>query len=133
MIRDYYWYYIAYDELKKALRTEFVSAPTQGNTKPNRKAWTEDDEKHFVTLLESELDKVRLTLAAKGVEAVVSEFLDRSTRLSDILTADPVPAPELDRPLVSRELRKLLLAGGADAASPPASLPSPDPNPATST
>lgn len=58
MIRDYYWYYIAYDELKKALQTEFVTQPTQQNTKPDRKAWTEENERHFVTLLESELDKV---------------------------------------------------------------------------
>lgn len=58
MIRDYYWYYIAYDELKKALRTEFVTEPTQQSSKPDRKAWTEENERHFVTLLESELDKV---------------------------------------------------------------------------
>lgn len=58
MIRDYYWYYIAYDELKKALQTEFVTVPTPQNTKPDRKAWTEENERHFVTLLESELDKV---------------------------------------------------------------------------
>ena len=77
MVRDYYWYYIAYNELKKALRTEFVSAPTQGNTKPDRKAWTEDDEKHFVTLLESELDKVF------NFQKIKSEEIVRRIQASD--------------------------------------------------
>jgi len=58
MIKEYYWYYINYDGLKKALKTGYVTEPTPDNTKPDRKAWTEDDERHFVTLLESELDKV---------------------------------------------------------------------------
>lgn len=58
IIQEYYWYYIAYDELKKALKTDFVQEPTPENTKPDRKAWSEDDEQRFVSLLENDLDKV---------------------------------------------------------------------------
>ncbi|KAF5857008.1 vacuolar transporter chaperone [Aspergillus alliaceus] len=58
LIKEYYWYYIAYDELKRALRTDFVAEPVPTFSKNNRKAWTEDDEKHFISLLEGELDKV---------------------------------------------------------------------------
>lgn len=58
IIQEYYWYYIAYDELKKALKTDFVQEPTPENTKPDRKEWSEDDEQRFVSLLENDLDKV---------------------------------------------------------------------------
>jgi hypothetical protein len=34
MIKEFYPYYIAYDELKKALKTDFVDEPTADNTKP---------------------------------------------------------------------------------------------------
>jgi SPX domain protein involved in polyphosphate accumulation/uncharacterized membrane protein YidH (DUF202 family) len=58
MIKDFFWHYIAYDDLKDALKTQFVTEPTPENPKPARKPWTEEDEKRFISLLESELDKV---------------------------------------------------------------------------
>ncbi|KAJ5888662.1 hypothetical protein N7495_008703 [Penicillium taxi] len=70
MIREYHPYYIAYDELKKALKTDFVTQPTPDNLKPARRDWTEDDETHFVTLLESELEKVFIFQKQKSEEIV---------------------------------------------------------------
>ncbi|KKK13425.1 hypothetical protein ARAM_000887 [Aspergillus rambellii] len=94
MIKEYYWYYINYETLKKALKTGYVTEPTPDNSKPDRKPWTEDDEKHFVTILESELDKVfnfqkiksdeivrRIQASEKEVNDVVSR-LDSSGRPS---------------------------------------------------
>lgn len=113
MIRDYYWYYIAYDELKKALQTEFVTEPTLQNSKPDRKAWTEESERHFVTLLESELDKVFNFQKIKSDEIVrriqasgeeVTSVIDRlgssqdqtETRRSSALSASRPPPSDED-------------------------------------
>ncbi|KAI9761664.1 MAG: hypothetical protein M4579_000898 [Chaenotheca gracillima] len=70
LIRDYYYYYISYDDLKEALKTDFESSPTARNPRPNRKPWTEDDEKRFVSELESELDKVFTFQRVKSGEIV---------------------------------------------------------------
>ena len=68
MIKEYHPYYIAYDDLKKSLKTDFVTQPTPENTKPARREWSEDDERNFVTLLESELEKVFLFQKRKSEE-----------------------------------------------------------------
>ena len=92
LIKGYYWHYISYDDLKDALKTPFETEPTPENPKPKRKPWTEENEKHFVALLESELDKVftfqkvkseeivrRIQASEKEVAEVVSR-LDKSQR-----------------------------------------------------
>ncbi|RAK96340.1 putative vacuolar transporter chaperone (Vtc4) [Aspergillus ibericus CBS 121593] len=87
MIKEYYWYYIAYEDLKKALKTGYVTEPTPENARPDRQPWSEDDEKHFVTLLESELDKVfnfqRIKSAeiARRIQASETEVNDVVSRL----------------------------------------------------
>lgn len=76
LIKEYYWHYIAYDDLKTALKTPFESTPTPTTTeenqtaKPKRKPWTEEDERRFVALLESELDKVFTFQKLKSDEIV---------------------------------------------------------------
>ncbi|KAH8704757.1 putative vacuolar transporter chaperone [Talaromyces proteolyticus] len=70
MIKDYMWHYIAYEDLKNALKTEYVTEPTPANPKPARRPWTEDDEKRFVSLLESELDKVFTFQRIKSEEII---------------------------------------------------------------
>ncbi|KAL1982998.1 hypothetical protein VTN96DRAFT_613 [Rasamsonia emersonii] len=70
MIKDFYWHYIAYEDLKDALKTQFVTEPTPDNPKPDRKPWTEEDEKRFVALLESELDKVFTFQKIKSEEII---------------------------------------------------------------
>ena len=65
LIKDYYWHYIAYDELKEALKTPFVNG-RDGERKP----WTDDDEAAFIRQLESELDKVFSFQKLKSSEIV---------------------------------------------------------------
>lgn len=111
MIREYYWYYIAYDELKKALKTDFVHEPTPENAKPDRKAWTEDDEQRFVSLLENDLDKVfnfqrikseeivrRIQASEKDVNDVISRLESNrnqaGTRRSSVRSVTRPPSDE---------------------------------------
>ncbi|OQE39374.1 hypothetical protein PENCOP_c007G06444 [Penicillium coprophilum] len=85
MIKEYYPYYIAYDELKKALKTDFVDEPTSDNTKPARKEWTEEDETHFVSLLESELEKVFLFQKRKS-EEIVARIQESEVEVNDVVS-----------------------------------------------
>ncbi|KAI9733979.1 MAG: vacuolar transporter chaperone [Cirrosporium novae-zelandiae] len=58
LIRDYYYYYIAYDDLKDALKKPYKVPSTPGRSSPEREPWTEADEESFVAQLEDELEKV---------------------------------------------------------------------------
>lgn len=85
MIREYHPYYIAYDQLKKALKTDFVTQPIPGNAKPARREWTEDDEKAFVTVLETELDKVFLFQKRKS-EEIVDRIKASEIEVNDVVS-----------------------------------------------
>jgi SPX domain-containing protein involved in vacuolar polyphosphate accumulation len=85
MIREYYPHYIAYDELKKALKTDFATEPTPDNAKPDRLEWSEDDEKHFVTLLESELEKV-FTFQKRKSEEIVERIKSSEFEVNDVVS-----------------------------------------------
>lgn len=67
-IKEYEWYYIAYDQLKAQLKTQFVTPPTKANPKPKRKEWTEEDEGKFIDRMEQELDKVHIKQKVKAIE-----------------------------------------------------------------
>ena len=85
MIKEYHPYYIAYDELKKALKTDFVTQPTPENVKPPRQEWTEDDETTFVTLLESELEKVFNFQKSKS-EEIVERIKASEIEVNDVVS-----------------------------------------------
>ena len=85
MIKEYHPHYIAYDELKKALQTDFVTQPNPDNVKPARKEWTEDDETTFVTLLESELEKVFLFQKRKS-EEIVERIKESEVEVNDVVS-----------------------------------------------
>ncbi|KAE8352252.1 VTC domain-containing protein [Aspergillus coremiiformis] len=85
MIKEYYWYYIAYDELKRALRTDFVADPVPSFSTRDRKPWLEDDEKHFVSLLEAELDKVFNFQRMKS-EEIVCRIQTSEKEVSDVVS-----------------------------------------------
>jgi SPX domain protein involved in polyphosphate accumulation len=70
LIKDWYYHYIDYDELKNALKTDYVSPPSQSNKKPKRKQWSNADEERFVRQLEAELDKVFTFQKVKSQEIV---------------------------------------------------------------
>ena len=70
LLKDYFYYYIAYDDLKDALKTPYQDDPTPQNPHPKRRLWTEDDEKSFVAELEGELEKVFTFQRVKSGEIV---------------------------------------------------------------
>lgn len=97
IIREYQWYYIDYDGLKKELKSP-SGAPLDDSNKKNKgpassaglREWTEDDEGRFVNKLETELDKVhtkqqvkameisrRIAVSQKEVESVVGRLNER--------------------------------------------------------
>jgi SPX domain protein involved in polyphosphate accumulation len=93
LIRDYFYYYISYNDLKDSLKTPHVTPPTTENPQPKRRPWTEDDEKRFVSELEAELDKVftfqrvksgeiirRIRASEKEVNNVVSKLEQQGPR-----------------------------------------------------
>lgn len=84
MIKEYYPFYIAYEDLKKALQTDFVESPSD-NTKPARKEWSEDNETNFVSLLESELEKVFLFQKRKS-EEIVERIQDSELEVNDVVS-----------------------------------------------
>jgi SPX domain protein involved in polyphosphate accumulation/uncharacterized membrane protein YidH (DUF202 family) len=121
MIKEYYWYYIAYEDLKKALKTGYVSEPTPENPKPDRKPWTEDHEKSFVSLLESELDKVfnfqklkgeeivrRIQACERDVADVVSRLDNASNARRQSLRASQPPPSDEDFLLLEQVLSDII-------------------------
>ncbi|KAL9010358.1 MAG: hypothetical protein Q9173_004695, partial [Seirophora scorigena] len=93
LLKDYFYYYISYEDLKDALKTPYENAPTPDNPHPKRRPWNEDDEKAFVAKLEGELDKVwtfqrvksgeivrRIRASEKEVNDVVSRLERRGPR-----------------------------------------------------
>lgn len=91
MIKDFYWHYIAYDDLKAALKTERVTERTPANPKPDRKPWTEADEKRFVALLESELDKVATFQNVKSKE-IIQRIQASEREVNDVVSRLEIPA-----------------------------------------
>ena len=70
LLKEYYYYYLSYDQLKDSLKTPYETEPTSGNLHPNRRPWCEEDEKAFVAELEGELDKVFTFQRVKSGEIV---------------------------------------------------------------
>ncbi|PBP19457.1 VTC domain-containing protein [Diplocarpon rosae] len=68
VIKEYQWYYIAYDELKEQLKTQWVTPPTKAKSKGKRREWSESDESTFLDRLEQELDKVHTKQKVKAIE-----------------------------------------------------------------
>lgn len=91
LIKDWYFYYISYQDLKDSLKTPFETDPTPQNPKPKRREWTEKDEQQFVSKLEEELDKVYTFQKVKSEEIIrrisasekeVNEVIARADRLA---------------------------------------------------
>lgn len=93
LLNDYLYHYIAYEDLKDALKTQYETPPTPENPHPSRRPWNEDDEKAFVAALEAELDKVwtvqrvksgeivrRIKVSEKEVNEVIARLENRGPR-----------------------------------------------------
>ncbi|KAL9600725.1 MAG: hypothetical protein Q9219_002966 [cf. Caloplaca sp. 3 TL-2023] len=119
LLKDYYYYYISYQDLKDALKTPYETAPTPENPHPDRRPWTEDDEKAFVAELEGELDKVwtfqrvksgeivrRIKTSEKEVNEVIARLERRGPRRRSIngsVTAQDDDVPTEDDFLLLEE------------------------------
>ncbi|TGO25440.1 hypothetical protein BPAE_0080g00320 [Botrytis paeoniae] len=68
VIKEYQWYYIAYDELKEKLKTPYVTSSKKNKSSSNREEWTEANEREFIDLMEAELDKVHTKQKLKAIE-----------------------------------------------------------------
>ncbi|PGH12546.1 hypothetical protein AJ80_06707 [Polytolypa hystricis UAMH7299] len=128
MIKEFYWHYIAYEDLKDALKTGYQFEPTPQVPKPPRKPWTEDDERHFVALLESELDKVytfqklkseeivrRIKASEKEVHEVVSRLhlvqqqpIDPASRRASLVLQHQQEATDGDFLLLEEDLSDII-------------------------
>lgn len=95
-MKDYYYYYISYDELKDALKTPYDTEPTAQRPHPKRRPWTEDDEKAFVSQLEGELDKV-FTFQRVKAEEIVRRIKTSEKEVNDVIgrldKTDPTRRP----------------------------------------
>ena len=90
IMREYEWYYIDYEGLKAELK--HATGPPQPGSSTGH-AWTEEDERRFVSKLEEELDKVhtkqqlkameitrRITVSEREVKEVVNRLDERGPR-----------------------------------------------------
>ncbi|KAI9753835.1 MAG: vacuolar transporter chaperone [Candelina submexicana] len=93
LIRDYYYYYISYDDLKASLKKPYQYEPSKENPKPDREPWTEDDEKQFVADLESELDKVFTFQRVKSGE-IVRRIKSSEKEVNDVIAKLDQRGPE---------------------------------------
>lgn len=81
LIKDYYYYYISYDDLKAELKTRLSS-----HTSSDSPSWTESDEKAFVDVLENELDKVFTFQKVKAGE-IVRRIVVSEKEVEDVIRA----------------------------------------------
>ncbi|KAI0999111.1 Vacuolar transporter chaperone 4 [Podosphaera aphanis] len=90
VIKEYQWYYIAYDELKAQLKPDYSYRSSNVASRTQRKAWSEEDETNFLACLDSELDKVHTKQKIKAIEisrriaASEREVNEVTARLNDI-------------------------------------------------
>ncbi|KAF2495587.1 SPX-domain-containing protein [Lophium mytilinum] len=94
LIKDWYFYYISYQDLKDSLKTPYESEPTYRVTsnlsvvpdgpKPKRRPWTADDEQRFVSELEKELDKVYTFQKVKSQE-IIRRIQASEKEVNDVL------------------------------------------------
>ncbi|KAK8206286.1 VTC domain-containing protein [Phyllosticta capitalensis] len=75
LIKDWYYYYISYDDLKNSLKKAgpgdaSTTAKSNGKQRKPPVEWTEEDEQRFVRELEQELEKVHTFQQVKSEEIV---------------------------------------------------------------
>ncbi|KAI9868638.1 MAG: vacuolar transporter chaperone [Trichoglossum hirsutum] len=92
LIRDYFFHYISYDDLKNSLKTPYVTPPAADNPHPNRRRWTEDDEKRFVAELEEQLDRVFTFQTVKSGE-IVRRIKASEKEVSDVISKLELQGP----------------------------------------
>jgi SPX domain protein involved in polyphosphate accumulation len=84
LIKDWYYYYISYDELKRLLQPELQSKSTAENPNAPSKSWTDEHETRFYRELEAELDKV------SNFQQVKSGEIQRRIKISEREVTDVI-------------------------------------------
>ncbi|KAI4842764.1 SPX-domain-containing protein, partial [Aureobasidium sp. EXF-8846] len=84
LIKDWYYYYISYDELKRLLQPELQSKSTPENPNAPSKSWTDEHETRFYRELEAELDKV------SNFQQVKSGEIQRRIKISEREVTDVI-------------------------------------------
>jgi len=120
LIKDYYYSYIAYDDLKAGLKTPYETEPTTGNPNPKRREWNEDDEQRFIRQLEQELDKVftfqhvksddivrRIAASEKEVNEVISRSQQQNGDSAQRVGHDELPTED-DFMLLEEDLSDII-------------------------
>lgn len=112
-IKEYQWYYIAYDQLKAKL--EVSSAPSDGISNSRKTAWTEERESEFLDFMEAELEKVYNKQIIKSreigrriatAEREVQDITDRMGKSRG--TADPDAPTEEEFMLLEEDLSEII-------------------------
>ncbi|KAI1623531.1 VTC domain-containing protein [Exophiala viscosa] len=112
LIKDYYWHYIAYDELKNALKKPFINGKSG-----EREPWTDDDEANFIRMLEAELDKVytfqklksqEIISRIKSSEGEVKHVLDRQEQQQGASDSETDSDLENDFDLLEQDLSDII-------------------------
>ncbi|ODQ66918.1 SPX-domain-containing protein [Nadsonia fulvescens var. elongata DSM 6958] len=76
LIKNYYYYYISYDDLKDALKAGLAK----------NESWSEREEETFVTMLETELDKVYTFQKVKASE-ILRRIKDSEREVNSVVQA----------------------------------------------
>ncbi|PQE18709.1 hypothetical protein CJF30_00009727 [Rutstroemia sp. NJR-2017a BBW] len=103
VIKEYEWYYIAYDELKEKLKTPYVTQPTKDNPNPPRKEWTEENEGEFIDLMEAELDKVHTKQKLKAIE-IGRRIANATAEVNDVVSRLDSRGPERNDGLIESDV-----------------------------
>ncbi|KAK8151054.1 VTC domain-containing protein [Phyllosticta citrichinensis] len=90
LIKDWYYYYISYDDLKDSLKKSSPGdastvAKSAGSKRKPPGEWDEEDEQRFVRELEQELDKVHTFQQVKSQE-IVRRIKASEKEVSDVIS-----------------------------------------------
>ena len=97
LLKEYYHYYLSYDQLKESLKTPYETEPSSETPSPRRRPWAEDDEKAFVTELEGELDKVFTFQRVKSGE-IVRRIKASEREVNEVISRLEVQGPRRSSP-----------------------------------
>ncbi len=87
LIRDYNFYYISYDDLKKELKS---------GLKSNGNKWSTELEENFLTSLEAELDKIYTFQKVKGAE-ITRRIKDSEQSVNEVIGSIDTENPPLEQ------------------------------------
>lgn len=110
IIKEYEWYYIAYDELKDELNNNNSESYSRKPSKNTQKPWTENNETKFLARLESELDRVYTKQKVKALE-ISRRILNSEVEVREVtarLEAEVDPPSEEEFMMLEEDLSDII-------------------------